>query len=53
MDDYLTEQDQWELIKRWLKENGPWIIGGIGLALDVAFRSLEKVRAVRWGFRET
>jgi NitT/TauT family transport system permease protein len=29
------------------------LIGGIGLALDAAFRSLEKIRAVRWGFRET
>lgn len=27
------------------------IIGVIGLALDVAFRRIEKVRSVRWGFR--
>jgi NitT/TauT family transport system permease protein len=27
------------------------IIGLIGLILDVAFRGLEKLRSVRWGFR--
>lgn len=27
------------------------IIGLIGLALDIAFRGLEKMRSVRWGFR--
>ena len=27
------------------------LIGGIGLALDIGFRSLEKIKSVRWGFR--
>jgi NitT/TauT family transport system permease protein len=27
------------------------LIGLIGLALDVAFRRLEKLKSVRWGFR--
>jgi NitT/TauT family transport system permease protein len=27
------------------------VIGLIGLALDIAFRRLEKIRSVRWGFR--
>ena len=27
------------------------IIGVIGLALDVIFRQVEKIRSVRWGFR--
>ena len=27
------------------------IIGLIGLALDLGFRRLEKLRSVRWGFR--
>jgi NitT/TauT family transport system permease protein len=29
------------------------MIGGIGLALDLGFRRLEKLRSVRWGFRES
>ncbi|MCC7463042.1 MAG: tetratricopeptide repeat protein [Gammaproteobacteria bacterium] len=32
MDDYLSEQEQWEGVKRWLKENGPWAIGGVAIA---------------------
>ena len=28
------------------------MIGAIGLVLDVAFRRLEKIRSVRWGFRD-
>jgi NitT/TauT family transport system permease protein len=27
------------------------LIGLIGLALDIAFRQIEKIRSVRWGFR--
>jgi NitT/TauT family transport system permease protein len=27
------------------------LIGVIGLALDIAFRQIEKIRSVRWGFR--
>ncbi len=40
MEDYLTEDDQWEALKRWLKENGAWIIGGVvlGAALLFGFR---------------
>jgi NitT/TauT family transport system permease protein len=29
------------------------MIGGIGLTLDLGFRRLEKLKSVRWGFRET
>ncbi len=29
MDDYLTERDQWEALKRWLRENGAWMVAGI------------------------
>jgi NitT/TauT family transport system permease protein len=28
------------------------LIGAIGLALDVGIRRLERIRAVRWGFRD-
>lgn len=31
MDDYLNDNDQWEALKRWLKENGLWIVGGVAL----------------------
>ncbi len=29
MDEYLSEQEQWEAVKRWLRDNGPWIVAGI------------------------
>lgn len=31
MDDYLSEKEQWEAIKAWLRENGLWIIAGIAV----------------------
>lgn len=31
MDDYLSEQEQWEAVKRWLRENGAWIVAGIAV----------------------
>ncbi len=32
MDDYLSEQEQWERLKRWLRENGPWAVAGVAIA---------------------
>lgn len=33
MDDYLlTEREQWEALKRWLRDNGPAIVAGIAIA---------------------
>lgn len=33
MDDYLlSEREQWEALKRWLRENGPAIVAGIAIA---------------------
>jgi predicted negative regulator of RcsB-dependent stress response len=29
VDDYLSEKEQWEALKGWLRSNGPWIIAGI------------------------
>lgn len=29
MEDYLTETDQWEAVKRWLRENGAWMVAGV------------------------
>lgn len=31
MDDYLSESEQWERFKGWLKENGPWIVAGVAV----------------------
>jgi predicted negative regulator of RcsB-dependent stress response len=31
MEDYLSEGEKWEWIKGWLRENVPWILGGIAL----------------------
>ncbi len=32
MDEFLSEQEQWERFKGWFRENGPWIVAGIALA---------------------
>ena len=29
MDDFLTERDQWEALKGWLRENGAWMVAGV------------------------
>lgn len=29
MDEYLSEQEQWEAVKRWLRDNGLWIVAGV------------------------
>jgi predicted negative regulator of RcsB-dependent stress response len=31
LDDYLSEKEQWETIKRWIRENGLWIVAGIAV----------------------
>ncbi len=35
MDDYLSEKEQWESIKSFLRENGLWIIAGIAIGAAV------------------
>lgn len=37
MDDYLDEDDQWEAVKRWLKENLPWMATGVVLGLGLLY----------------
>jgi len=32
MDEYLTEQEQWELVKKWLRENTVWLLAGVVIA---------------------
>ena len=29
MEEYLSEKEQWEQVKAWLRDNGLWIIAGI------------------------
>jgi predicted negative regulator of RcsB-dependent stress response len=29
MDDYLSEKEQWEALKRWIRENGLWMVAGV------------------------
>jgi predicted negative regulator of RcsB-dependent stress response len=43
IDDYYNEEEQWERVKRWLRENGPWLIAGviIGLGALAAWRWYE------------
>lgn len=31
MDEYLSEKEQWEAVKTWLRENGLWIIAGVAV----------------------
>jgi predicted negative regulator of RcsB-dependent stress response len=40
VDDYYSEQEQWERVKAWLRENGLWLIAGIliGIGALVGWR---------------
>lgn len=31
MDDYLSETEQWEALKKWFRENGLWIVAGVAV----------------------
>lgn len=33
MEAYLSEKEQWEAVKAWLWENGPWMLGGVAIAV--------------------
>lgn len=35
MDDYLSETEQWERVKAWLRSYGGWILGGVVVALGM------------------
>jgi predicted negative regulator of RcsB-dependent stress response len=49
VDDYLTESDQWEALKRWLRENGAWMVAGviIGVGALFGYRWWEERQATR------
>lgn len=33
MDEYMSESEQWEAVKRWMRENAIWMIGGVVLGV--------------------
>ena len=33
MDEYLSEQEQWDLVKKWLRENTVWLLAGVLIAV--------------------
>jgi len=33
VDEYLSESEQWERVKTWLRQNLPWLIAGIAIAV--------------------
>jgi predicted negative regulator of RcsB-dependent stress response len=33
MDDYYNEQEQWERVKQWLRENGLWLLAGVAIGV--------------------
>ena len=37
MDDFISERDQWEALKGWIKENGPWMVAGILVGVGVIY----------------
>lgn len=49
VEDYLTDDEQLEVVKNWLTENGPWLLGGalLGAALLFGYRYYESHRNSR------
>jgi predicted negative regulator of RcsB-dependent stress response len=37
VEDYLSEREQWEWVKGWIRANGVWIVGGIILGVFILF----------------
>ena len=37
MDDLLSEKEQWEALKSWMKENGAWIVAGVAVGALVLY----------------
>ena len=32
MDEYLNEQEQWDMVRNWVRQNGVWLLAGVVLA---------------------
>jgi predicted negative regulator of RcsB-dependent stress response len=45
-EDYMTDDEQWEAVKRWIVENGLWVVAGIvlGVAGLVGYRYVDNSR---------
>lgn len=37
MDEYLSEAEQWDLVKKWLRENTVWLLAGVLIAVAGIF----------------
>jgi predicted negative regulator of RcsB-dependent stress response len=35
VEEYLNDKEQWQQVLAWLREQGPWILGGVAIALAV------------------
>ncbi|MFI4890901.1 MAG: YfgM family protein [Steroidobacterales bacterium] len=48
-EDLLTDDEQWEAIKRWTTENGPWLVAGValGAALLLGYRFYQGHRSAQ------
>jgi len=33
VDEFMSESEQWELVKRWIRENAIWVVGGVALGV--------------------
>ena len=36
-EEYLTDEEQWDAVKRWILENGLWVLAGVVLGVAVLF----------------
>ncbi len=32
MDEYMNEQEQWDFVRNWVRQNGIWLVAGVALA---------------------
>jgi predicted negative regulator of RcsB-dependent stress response len=32
VDEYMNEQEQWEFVRKWVRQNGLWLVAGVALA---------------------
>ncbi|NDH10972.1 MAG: hypothetical protein EBY44_04425 [Actinobacteria bacterium] len=37
IDDFYNEDEQWQRVKRWLRENGPWMVAGVVIGLGALY----------------
>lgn len=37
IDDFYNEEEQWQRVKRWLRENGPWLVAGVIIGLGALY----------------